>query len=262
MPTVAELIEHVGREARRAEFPVDAPVYEKAGKDPLVPVLYAGNLEAPVAIFARDLGKDEVAAGQPLIGAGGRLVREGILKVLAGETPSKADRTLQKALDYAILTNTVPYKPPGNKAYPDRVKERFRPFLAELLVDHWKGNRVISLGTEAFQWFARYAEPGAADVFWKRDDRYEAELPCELVVKSGSKEKRKAITLCPLPHPSPLNQRWYAAFPELLAARLRAAGARRIPQKVEARNQLRASRGESEAARRKIPETEMLKGCQ
>ncbi len=28
----------------------------------------------------------------------------------------------------------------------------------------------------------------------------------------------------PLPHPSPLNQRWYKQFPDLLARRLESAG--------------------------------------
>ena len=80
-----------------------------------------------------------------------------------------------------LLTNTVPFKPPGNKAYSSAVKERFRPFLAELLVQHWQGDRVITLGTEAFQWFAPYeTEPGAFDAFWKREDRYEAEIPCTI----------------------------------------------------------------------------------
>jgi uracil-DNA glycosylase len=30
----------------------------------------------------------------------------------------------------------------------------------------------------------------------------------------------KAVVVRPLPHPSPLNRRWYAKFPEMLARRL------------------------------------------
>ncbi len=215
MATLDRLIADVRAEAARAPFPVDTPVYEKAGKDPLDPVLCAGTLNAPVCIFARDLGRDEVAAGQPLVGAGGKLVRQGLLRA-ARLAPDPADPRLEAALGLALLTNTVPYKPPGNKAYPEAVKARFRPFLARLLVDHWAGDRVICLGTEAFQWFASYAEPGAAAAFWARPDRYEAELPC--VVRSG--DRTKTIRLAPLPHPSPLNQRWYGLFPSLLDARL------------------------------------------
>ena len=78
MRSIEALIEAVRQEALRAEFPVDTAVYEKAGKDPSRPVLFAGSLDAPVCCFGRDLGKDEVAAGEPLIGAGGRLVRRGL----------------------------------------------------------------------------------------------------------------------------------------------------------------------------------------
>ncbi len=220
MRTVADLIADVRREALRAEFPVDRAVYEKAGKDPADPVLFAGSLSAPVCVFGRDLGKDEVAHGQPLIGAGGRLVREGLIRAFGrGSKPKKPDKWLESALDFALLTNTVPYKPPGNKAYPGRVKERFRPFVAELLVSFWEGDRVICLGTEAFDWFARYAGPGEAERFWAREDRYETDLPCAITGNGAS----KTIRLAPLPHPSPLNQRWYGRFPEMLDRRLSAS---------------------------------------
>ena len=216
MSTIQHLIDAVRAEAHREPFPVDLPVYEKNGKDPQEPVLFAGNPSAAFCVFGRDLGKDEVRLGQPLIGAGGRLVREGLLRAFTQEAPLKADKTLEKALDFALLTNTVPYKPPGNKAYPDRVKERFRPFVAELLVSGWKGTRVITLGTEAFQWFARYASDDAARTFWAREARYEADFPCTLISASGE----KPITVLPLPHPSPLNARWYKHFPGLLDRRL------------------------------------------
>jgi uracil-DNA glycosylase len=222
--TIEDLIADVRREATRAEFPVDRPVYDKANKDPADPVLFAGSLAAPVCVFGRDLGKDEVAHGQPLVGAGGKLVRKGLLRAFApGPLPSGDDQ-LEAALAFALLTNTVPYKPPGNKAYPDKVKERFRPFVAELLARFWSGDRVLCLGTEAFQWFARYAEPGAADEFWTREDRYEADFPCVVEVISKGETLHKPIVVCPLPHPSPLNQRWYGRFPGLLDARLAQAG--------------------------------------
>jgi uracil-DNA glycosylase len=222
MRTIAKLLEALRTEARRAEFPVDAPVYERAGKDPGEPILFAGSVKAPVCVFGRDLGKDEVARGQPLIGAGGRLVRVGVYEKAFGKSPPKTDKTLESVLDRVLLTNTVPYKPPGNKAYAESVKERFRPFVAELLVVHWEGDHVITLGTEAFQWFARYAKPGTAEALWTQDDRYASALSCEMEVDSGGLTVRKAVNVLPLPHPSPLNQRWYGQFPELLASRLRA----------------------------------------
>jgi uracil-DNA glycosylase len=222
MRTIEQLIEAVHAEAVRAGFPVDEPVYRRAEKDPFVPILYAGSLEAPVCLFGRDLGKDEVAAGEPLIGAGGRLVRAGLYKAEHGEAPPASDRTLRSVLDRVLLTNTVPYKPPGNKAYPGSIKERFRPFIAELLAAHWTGgDRVITLGTEAFQWFASYADdPETFVEFWSREDRYESEIKVTVEARTGSRAAEKTVTLLPLPNPSPLNQRWYKRFPDLLAQRL------------------------------------------
>lgn len=218
MRSIQALIEAVRKEAQSAEFPVDTPVYDRAKKDPTQPVLFAGSLDAPVCCFGRDLGKDEVAAGEPLIGAGGRLVRRGLVDVF-GDGADPKNKTLPEALRFALLTNTVPYKPPGNKPYPNAVKERFRPFLEELLVEHWTGDHILTLGTEAFQWFAPYElEPGASQAFWKREDRYESMFPCTLTLGSES----KPVLIGPLPHPSPLNQRWYALFPALLESRLRA----------------------------------------
>lgn len=224
MRSVAELIEAVHREALRAEFPIDVPAYERAGKDPERPILFAGTLAAPVCCLGRDLGKDEVAEGQPLVGAAGRLVRRELIRAFGAGGPRPGDRRLDEALDYALLTNTVPYKPPGNRAYAGPVKERFRPFLAELLAVHWTGGRVLTLGTEAFAWFAPYAPAGESEAFWRREDRYEAELPCTLAATVEGREVRRPVVVCPLPHPSPLNRRWYARFPGLLAARL--AGSR------------------------------------
>ncbi|HEY2157430.1 MAG TPA: uracil-DNA glycosylase family protein [Isosphaeraceae bacterium] len=223
MRTIAQLAKAIQHEAERADIPIDRDAYERNGKEPTAPILFAGNLDAPVAILGRDLGKDEVAVGQPLVGAGGRLVRAGLLEWENGEPPPKSDRKVESALDLALLTNTVPYKPPGNKAYPERIKARFRPFVAELLVDHWKGDHVLTLGTEAFQWFAPYADPEELAALWARDDRYEsAELACEITVEIGGKTRKKQVRVAPLPHPSPLNQRWYGVFPELILRRLRA----------------------------------------
>ncbi|GAC1467329.1 MAG: hypothetical protein NVSMB9_08830 [Isosphaeraceae bacterium] len=222
MRPVEQLSDAIHREALRAEFPVDEPVYQRVGRDPFRPILYAGSLDAPVCFLGRDLGKDEVAAGQPLIGAAGRLVRAGLYQSKHGEAPPASDRTLDSVLDRALLTNTVPYKPPGNKAYSRPIKERFRPFLAQLLAEHWRGgNRVITLGTEAFQWFAPYEnEPGAFENFWRNDDRYESEIECTIEATKGSHPLQKTLLVLPLPHPSPLNQRWYKKFPSLLAHRL------------------------------------------
>lgn len=216
--TIERLIDDAEAEARREAFPVDLPVYEKAKRDPWRPILFAGSLDAPVAVLARDLGKDEVAAGQPLIGAGGKLVRAGIVAAHGGGKN-------EEALKYALLTNTVPFKPPGNKAYAPSVRARFQPFVVELLGDHWKGSQVLTLGTEAFRWFETYyAEGEAFPDSAATDARFEAVYPCLLPCADG---RSKTIEVRPLPHPSPLNRKWYSRFPEMLASRLAEAEGRR-----------------------------------
>ena len=55
--------------------------------------------------------------------------------------------------DDLFWINTVPYKPVGNKAWSMAVKRRFQPLVAALLTRQWDGDRVITLGREAFLWF-------------------------------------------------------------------------------------------------------------
>lgn len=236
MSHIDQLIAQIHQEAQREPFPVDEPVYRDAGLDPLMPILYAGNLESQLCFFARDLGKDEVIAQQPLYGAAGKLVRRGLYRALYHKEPS--DNTdLQAVLDRVILTNTVPYKPPGNKAYSEAVKKRFRPFLEQLLVLHWQGDaygkgkalRIITLGNEAFKWFSPYAPKGALTKFFEQSDaqgassasRYTASTQITLTAQDDQgKRHERSVTLLPLPHPSPLNQKYYAQFPQLLQQRL------------------------------------------
>lgn len=219
MARIEELLHEIEIEARRADFPIDREVYEKLGKDPLSPLACGGNFAAKICSFGRDPGRDEIRYAQPQVGAAGKLVRKGVLEALGVAAPPD-DPRLETALKYVFLSNTVPYKPPGNKAYPDRVKERFRPYMARLLTCYWRGDVVLTLGTEAFQWFAPYGEPGAAAELWKREDRYEAELPVVLRAECDGVTVERDLTICPLPHPSPLNQRWLPLFPGLLQKRL------------------------------------------
>lgn len=214
------LLAEIQQEAQSASFPIDEPVYRAAGVNPTEPILYAGNLNSQVCIFARDLGKDEVQQQQPLVGAAGKLVRRGVYRAILHQEPTQ-DAHLQVVLDYVLLTNTVPYKPPGNKAYSEAVKKRFRPFLEQLLVLYWQGNKIITLGNEAFNWFAPYAAKGALKEFFERSDRYSASIEVTLQAqdKEGKRHER-LVTLMPLPHPSPLNQKYYAQFPQLLQTRL------------------------------------------
>jgi uracil-DNA glycosylase len=218
MPDIETLISQVQEEAQREEFPLDVPVYESAG---IEPILYAGNLASPLCFFGRDLGKDEVYARQPLIGASGTMVRQGFYySVHHDKAPSREDLD-NTTVERVLLTNTVPYKPPGNKAYLMKVKTRFRPFLEQLFVFHWQGNQIITLGTEAFKWFAPYSGKGEVDSFYRQSDRFENQLTVNLsATDSQGMSHTKVITLLPLPHPSPLNQKYYAAFPKMLQNRL------------------------------------------
>lgn len=216
--TIEELIELAEAEARREPFPVDEPVYEKTGRDPLRPLLYGGSLAASVCVLARDLGRDEVKAGEPLIGAGGKLVRMGVVKTWA-ELHGGGELRPEDALKRALLTNTVPFKPPGNKAYPAPVRERFRPFVVSLLADFWEGADVLTLGNEAFGWFEPYAPEGRFDPSAKTDERFEGVFPCRLPVRDAG--GLKTVHVRPLPHPSPLNRRWRGRFPAMLDQRLK-----------------------------------------
>jgi uracil-DNA glycosylase len=206
-------------EARQDPPAIDVDPYLRAGRDPLAPLPCGGNPGAVLCSFGRDPGRDEVLYGQPQVGAAGKLVRRGVLAA-AGVSADPGDRRLEAALEWIFLSNTVPYKPPGNKAYAPRVRERFRPHVARLLTCYWQGTVVLTLGTEAFQWFTPYCVPGAAEAFWKREDRYEAELPAVLRAEWEGEVAERPIVVCPLPHPSPLNRRWLPLFPELLRARL------------------------------------------
>ncbi|MEL6496367.1 MAG: uracil-DNA glycosylase family protein [Cyanobacteria bacterium J06623_7] len=221
MSDIATLISQVQQEAQREEFPIDVPVYQSAGMEPTEPILYAGNLASPLCFFGRDLGKDEVHARQPLIGASGTMVRQGFYYAVHNDKAPTRTALDATTIERVLLTNTVPYKPPGNKAYLMKVKKRFRPFLEQMFVLHWSGKQIITLGTEAFKWFAPYGNKGEVNEFYSRSDRFEAQLTINIsTTDNAGMSQTKAITLLPLPHPSPLNQKYYAAFPKMLQQRL------------------------------------------
>jgi len=221
MNSLENLIKEIQTEAERESFPLDVEVYQAAGKVPTKPILYAGNPKSEICFFGRDLGKDEVFASQPLIGASGRLVRDGFYQSVYGQKSADRTQINQVCCERLFLTNTVPYKPPGNKAYTTEVKERFRPFLQRLLVREWQGHHIITLGTEAFKWFAAYGEKGEIVKFFQREDKYSAKISVNLIDHDEEgKQYERRVTLLPLPHPSPLNQQYYAKFPQLLQARL------------------------------------------
>lgn len=195
--------------AGRDSLAIDAAAYEAAGRDPLEPLLWGGAPTAPIGFFGRDPGRDEVRWMEPLIGASGRLVRDGVHRAMFGH-PTASFEELRGVSRLVFFSNTVPYKPVGNKPWPDAVVERFRPLIAEVLAEVWTGEHLITLGNDAFLWFGE-----AALAHWAREDRYERPLTVEWP---------RRITLHPLPHPSPANARWHGKFPGMLAARLAEIG--------------------------------------
>lgn len=210
-----QLLDRIAEEARKGDMTIDFDAYRVAGRDPSSPVLLgSGSTTSRIGIFGRDPGRTEIEIGEPFIGKGGQLVRAALHRASGGDGAPSIEQSVE-AGRRVFWGNTVPYKPLGNKAWSIVVKRRFAPFIAELLVEHWTGDRLITLGNQAFEWFALAdaSLKGLLAEFWRRDDRYEASV--EIVLRG------KMIRLYPLPHPSPLNATWHKRFPEMMAQRLR-----------------------------------------
>ena len=199
---------------------VDLDVYVAFGRDPLEPVIGQGDPDVPVAFFGRDPGRDEVQHQMPFIGAGGQKVRTTIYKYLYKKEMPDFEASVEVGKRF-FWANTVPYKPLGNKAWSMKVKKRFQPLIADLLIKNWHGSDIITLGREAFLWFA-INQPREVkqqlEAFWAREERFEKAIAVTVTALDGS---QRELRLHPLPHPSPLNATWYKRFPDLLAAKLK-----------------------------------------
>ncbi len=212
-----DLLEAMQAEARLGGMAVDLPVYQAYGKDPTRPILLgSGRLSAPVGLFGRDPGRTEVELGEPFIGKGGQLIRDGLHRARFGTDCPDLAASIEVGRDL-FWCNTVPFKPTGNKAWSVKVKRRFLPHIEAALL-RWEGQDLLTLGNVAFDWFRLADKSLKAPLaeFWARPDRYEASLEVQLAGKT--------FRLHPLPHPSPLNARWYPLFPGLLDARLSSLG--------------------------------------
>lgn len=189
---------------------VDRSAYAAAGKDPCEPIFGLGPADANIAFFGRDPGREEVEVGKPFVGAGGRQLR-GVLHTRNPDTAGEA----------YFWANTVPYKPIGNKAWSMAVKRQFQPLVAEILLTQWQGSHVITLGREAFFWFAIAQSKTLGEAIkahWESANRFTQSLPIEY--QGPEPVQGRTLTLHPLPHPSPLNAVWFKRFPELLTQRL------------------------------------------
>ena len=198
---------------------IDEAAYKAFGKDPLVPIIGLGPADAPIAFFGRDPGREEVRYGEPFIGAGGQLVRRALYRHVHGEEMPDFEAS-QTIGDGFFWINTVPYKPLGNRAWSMAIKRRFHPLMLQLLLGHWQGRDIVTLGREAFLWFG-LEQPREVrqqlEAFWQREDRFTAHFDLELTTATSI---RRTFRLHPLPHPSPRNLTWFKRFPELLEARL------------------------------------------
>lgn len=209
------------RDLARQTEGIDVDVYRRFGKDPLEPIIGLGEPNARLGFFGRDPGRDEVKYGEPFIGQAGQLVRKLLYQHLHGEPlpDFAASRELGR---HFFWINTVPYKPIGNQAWSQAVKQRFHPLMRRLLIESWHGRDLITLGREAFFWFAidqpREVRQRLED-FWAGEERFTTSIEVALGTPEGA---ARTFELYPLPHPSPLNKTWLARFPGLLQARLRA----------------------------------------
>ncbi len=198
---------------------IDTSVYVDAGRALTDPILGMGPRGARIAFFGRDPGRDEVYRGVPFIGAGGRQLRQ-VLHQRQTQRPLSTQAEAIEAGEPYFWANTVPYKPLGNKAWSMPIKRRFQPIIAELLLSEWDGQDVITLGREAFFWFAIHQPKAVGEALkahWQNPNRFSQSLSIPFQADSGD---QRQLRLHPLPHPSPLNARWFARFPALLADRL------------------------------------------
>ncbi len=198
---------------------LDQAVYARYSKDPLEPIIGLGPALARIGFFGRDPGRDEVRHGVPFIGAGGQKVRAALYRHLYREEMPNFDASVAVGKLF-FWANTVAYKPLGNKPWPMRVQKHFQPLMTEVLLRHWEGRDVITLGRGAFFWFGinqSRERRAALDEFWSSDERFGAVIEIPLALADGT---TRTFRLHPLPHPSPLNATWYAKFPELLRVRL------------------------------------------
>jgi uracil-DNA glycosylase len=221
VPSVSfqNLMADIRAEALRESFPVDKLAYP-SGVDWMEPILSVGNLASNLCILGRDLGAKEVEVRQPLCGPSGDRVRQGIRQFLVAQR-NCVFVDLDSVLDEVLLTNTMPYKPLLNKTFPAMVRTRFRPFIERLLVMHWKGSQIITLGNEALDWFYPYAPEGQRCLFSRQADRYSASFRVTLTASDEKgKTHDRTLTLRPLPHPSPRNFRYRSQFPKMLQDRL------------------------------------------
>jgi uracil-DNA glycosylase len=204
--TIASVTQEVEAVLQEMAVPIDQQAYANAGRSPRMPIWYDGEPRSQLAFLARDLGREEVSQGRPLCGPSGQAIRGQVAKVLGSDA-------------HAMYLNTVPFKPPFNKAYPQSVRHRFREYVLWFLTHVWQGRYLMTLGKEAFDWFLPYVPRDGKAAFhglWSSGD-WQGSKDVTLTYAGVQRQ----IVILPLPHPSG-RSRYRKQFPELLERRLNA----------------------------------------
>jgi uracil-DNA glycosylase len=198
---------------------LDVDAYQACGRDPMEPIIGLGPVDAPLCFMGRDPGREEVRLAQPFVGEAGQLLRAGLHAQLHPREPYTFEAGLAAGCGMFWM-NTVPYKPIGNKAWSAGVRTAFQTLMARVLAG-WQGDNVLTLGNEAFAWFALGQSREVRDqlrAFWASgDERYRRNVAVTLDLAGNS----RTLRLHPLPHSSRANAVWCARFPGLLRDRLR-----------------------------------------
>jgi uracil-DNA glycosylase family 4 len=98
------------------------------------PVIGEGMIDSKIMIIARDLGREEVTKGRPLIGEAGQIVRQVLLYLGIGSN--------------VYMTNLVPYKPFNNTVFSPTIRKAFVPILTEQ-IKIIQPKCIITLGKES-----------------------------------------------------------------------------------------------------------------
>jgi uracil-DNA glycosylase len=187
----------------------DLEAYHAAGLAPDEPVFGLGPSDAAFAVLGRDPGRDELRHRTGFIGASGRKLRDPLAaRWLGVDRPTLADRL--RVGERVFWLNTVPFKPIGNKAWPEAVRAACTPWVRAVLLHGCDAVNVLAFGQQAVQWFGEDATAHLAqgEGAWGR--------PFEHVLTDATRTRR--VQVWAMPHPSPLNVRWARAFPDLYQA--------------------------------------------
>ena len=184
----------------------DLDAYTAADLSPDTPVFGLGPRDAAFAVLGRDPGRDELIHRTGFIGASGRKLRDPLVARWLGNTHPTLDDRLRVG-ERVYWVNTVPFKPVGNKAWPESVRAACAPWVKAVLLHGTDAKDVLAFGQQAVQWFGEAATAHLA----RGDGAWGTSFPHTLSDAAATRRVR----VWAMPHPSPLNVRWARAFPDL-----------------------------------------------